>query len=92
MLFYTIILWAVGHTLNETSKSIFAKVNIFFITILKIFSSIIPDLEKVNLKDLLIYEQTVSFDYILKTQLSFTFYSIALLFIISYVFNNKNLD
>ena len=45
---YTIILWAVGHTLNETSKSIFAKVNIFFITILKIFSSIIPDLEKVN--------------------------------------------
>lgn len=89
---FTIIMWIVGHSLSATTKILFAKVNAFFSYTLKIFSCLVPDLEKINLKDLLIYEQTVSFDYLLKTQTYIFMYIIALLFIISYIFKNKNLD
>jgi ABC-2 type transport system permease protein len=89
---YTIIAWVVGHSLSATSKIMFAKSSTFFTYTLKAVSGLIPDLEKINLKDLLIYEQSVSSTYLLKTQSYAFFYIAALLLIISFLFKNKNLD
>lgn len=89
---YTIVLWVVAHSLSATSKILFAKVNIFFNYTLKAFSFLIPDLEKLNLKDLLIYEQTISVKYLINAQLYVSIYIAALLLIISFLFKNKNLD
>ena len=51
---YSIITWIVGHSLSATAKILYLKSSTFFSTVLKTSSTIIPDLEKLNLKDLLI--------------------------------------
>jgi ABC-2 type transport system permease protein len=89
---YTIGVWIVGHSLGATSKMIFTKQSYFLNYTIKIFSSVIPDLEKINLKDLLIYHQNVPTDYLVKAQLYTIPFLAALLFIISFLFRNKNLD
>lgn len=89
---FTISVWIVGHSLSSTSKILSAKTNVFFNYTLKIISGLIPDLEKINLKDLLIYEQKVSSEYLFMTQAYIAVYVLALMFIISFLFKNKNLD
>ncbi len=89
---YTIFTWIVGHSFATTTKSVFAKSSLFFSNLLKATSFIIPDLDKINLKDLMIYEQSISLNFIVYTQLYVTFYIAALLLVISHVFKNKNLD
>ena len=89
---YTIAVWIVGHSFSATSKILFARINSFFSYTLKVVSCLIPDLEKINLKDMLIYQQTVSFNYLIKAQAYVSIYIVALLLIISFLFKNKNLD
>jgi ABC-type transport system involved in multi-copper enzyme maturation permease subunit len=89
---YTLTVWIVGHSLSAASNSLFAKLSNFWSFILKVISCLIPDLEKINLKDFLIYEQTISLSYLMKAQIYVTIYAFALLFIISFLFKNKNLD
>ncbi|MDD4976021.1 MAG: ABC transporter permease subunit [Bacteriovorax sp.] len=89
---YTITAWIVGHSLSATSKILFAKTNVFFNYTLKTIACLIPDLEKLNLKDLLIYEQNISLSYLLQAQIYVSIYIVALLFLISFLFKNKNLD
>ena len=89
---YTITAWIVGHSLGATSKILYTKTNLFLNYTLKTIACLIPDLEKINLKDLLIYEQTISLSYLLKAQMYVSIYILALLLIISFLFKNKNLD
>lgn len=89
---FTIFTWVVGHSFAATIKTIFAKSSLLFSSILNFVSFVIPDLEKMNLKDLLIYEQILSINYIFKVQVYVIFYIIALLIFISLIFKNKNLD
>ncbi len=89
---YTIAVWIVGHTLSATLKLMNTKAIPAFNYILKTFSSVVPDLDKINLKDLLIYKQSVPLEFIIKSQGYITIYIMAQLFFISYVFKNKNLD
>lgn len=89
---FTITVWIVGHSLSSTAKLLFAKNNAFFNYSLKWASNLIPDLDKLNLKDLLIYEQSVSWNYLLGAQSYALSYLVAMLFFISIIFKNKNLD
>lgn len=89
---YTLTIWIVGHSIQITSKLIQTKVNVVFDFIIKSATGIVPDLEKINLKDLLIYEQDIPIAYLLNLQLYSLFYIIAVLLIISYLFKTKNLD
>lgn len=89
---YTITFWIVGHSFSATSKILYAKLSITYSNILKMASWLIPDLEKLNLKDLLIYEQAVPTNYLVNTLFYVSIYTVALLFVISYLFKNKNLD
>jgi ABC-2 type transport system permease protein len=89
---YTIISWIVGHSVAATTKLMIAKTNAPLAFALKLITGLIPDLDKINLKDLLIYEQNVPFLYLIKVQMYVLAYILALLFFISYLFKNKNLD
>jgi ABC-type transport system involved in multi-copper enzyme maturation permease subunit len=89
---YTMTAWIVGHSLSATFKILFAKNNSFINYTLKAVAFLIPDLEKLNLKDLLLYEQNLSTTYLLRAQVYASLYVAAVLLIISFLFKNKNLD
>jgi ABC-type transport system involved in multi-copper enzyme maturation permease subunit len=88
----TIAVWIVGHSLSATSRILFIKSNAFMSCVLKAIAYLVPDLEKINLKDLLIYEQTISSDFLIKANIYALLYILGLLLIISFLFKKKNLD
>ncbi len=89
---YSIMIFIAGHAINETSKILFAKISTLFSTILEVSFFILPNLYKLNLKDYLLYQQSISFNYLLTTQLYFAVYITSLLALIILIFRNKNLD
>jgi len=89
---YTIVVYVVGQALNDTLKIIFAKSSIVFSSILKFSTVIVPHFYQLNLKDYVLYNQDLSFDYLL-TVIGYTLGYISFMyFMISYIFNRKNLD
>lgn len=89
---YSLVIIVVGHSLNETSRLIFAKMNPFFDTIVKIGHVLLPNLYKLNLKDFVLYQQAVSFEYLANALVYFLIYATALLIFVIQLFKNKNLD
>ena len=89
---YSIGIFIVGHALNETSKLLFTKISVLFSTIVKICFVVIPNFYRLNLKDFVIYQQTVSTHYLVTTHLYLALYLTALLTALYYVFSVKNLD
>jgi ABC-type transport system involved in multi-copper enzyme maturation permease subunit len=89
---YTIIVYIVGQALNETTSILFAKNSAIISSILKASTIIIPHFYQLNLKDYVLYRQDLSLHYLLGT-VGYTFsYITFMYFMISYVFNRKNLD
>lgn len=89
---FTMSYLVAGHVLNETLSNFFAKASITFSTILKIFSYIICDLGRFNIKDYLIYKTELPISYLLGNISYAMVYLIFMIFLISYIFNRKNLD
>jgi ABC-type transport system involved in multi-copper enzyme maturation permease subunit len=89
---YSLIVFIVGHSINETSKLFFAKNNMFFKKIIDLSLYIIPNFYKLNLKDFVLYKQEMSTSYLVGVQSYAFFYTAALILIIIYIFKNKNLD
>lgn len=89
---YTIAIAIIGHSLNETSKLIFSKMNPFFNFAVKVGNILLPNLYKLNLKDFVLYQQAVPSIYLLKVLSYFILYTAALLIFVIQVFKNKNLD
>lgn len=89
---YSIVIIIVGHSLNETSRLVFAKMNPFFDSVITGAHMILPNLYKLNLKDFVLYQQEISSDYLLNALLYFVIYAMALLLFVIQLFKNKNLD
>lgn len=89
---YTISVFVVGHAINETSKILFAKLNVIITNIIDIGFLILPNFYKLNIKDFLIYEQTLPWSYLISTLLYAFFYSLAIMCLVTFIFKNKNLD
>lgn len=89
---FTIVIFVVGHSLNETSKLLFTKLSPFFSSVVNVSLFILPNFYRMNLKDLLLYQQKIPHDYLIVTQLYAILYAVALLAVISLIFRNKNLD
>jgi ABC-type transport system involved in multi-copper enzyme maturation permease subunit len=89
---YTIGIFIVGHALNETSKTFLLKVSALLKGALAICFIIIPNFYRLNLKDFLLYQQNIAWDYLFSTQLYIYLYLIALLALVTLIFKNKNLD
>ncbi|MBC7429266.1 MAG: ABC transporter permease subunit [Bacteriovorax sp.] len=89
---YTIGIFIVGHALNETARTFLLRVSELLKIVLNICFFIVPNFYRLNLKDFLIYQQDISWNYILATQLYIYLYLIALLALVVLIFKNKNLD
>ena len=88
----TIAVFVVGHAINETSKIIFLKMSPLFKSILDACFFLIPNLYKLNLKDFLIYQQTISQNYLLMNFTYAVLYLAGILTVVMLIFKNKNLD
>lgn len=89
---FTIVVYTVGHALNETSKIIFLKTSEVTSKIIETCFYIIPNFYRLNLKDLVLYKQSVPTDYLVFTQGYALLYLVGLTFFVIVLFNNKNLD
>lgn len=89
---YTILVFVIGHALNETSQIIFTKISPLFSSLVSISNFILPNFYRINLKEYLIYKQTLEFEYLLRTQFYILFYIISLISLVVFLFKNKNLD
>lgn len=81
-----------GHALNETSKLAILKLTPVLKSIVDVCYFFIPNLYKLNLKDFLLYQQTLDLQYLVMTQLYALLYLTAILTIVVFIFKNKNLD
>lgn len=89
---YSLIVFIVGHALNETSKIIFTKINPVIDQAVNLLFVFIPNLYRLNLKEYIVYKQELPLTYLLNTQSYIAFYLLALIGILVLVFNKKNLD
>lgn len=88
----TFVVCVAGHALNETSRTIFVKFSPVFKNIIDVFFFFIPNLYKLNLKDFLLYQQTLETHYLVMTQAYSVLYLTAIFILVMLIFKNKNLD
>lgn len=81
-----------GHAIKETQTTTFVKERVYLNTLLEFYHMVLPGFYKLNLKDFVIYKQTLDGTYLLSSFAYGTFYSLFLLFMIIFIFNKKNLD
>lgn len=89
---FAITTYVSAHALSDTLMLRFAKTNILFNSILKLVKVLLPNLDKINLRDYLIYNQTLPIEYLTRGLAYSVCYSIMILIAIIIVFNRKNLD
>ncbi len=73
---YTILVFVIGHALNETSQILFTKISPLFSSLVSVSN----------------FKQTLEFEYLLRTQFYILFYIISLISLVVFLFKNKNLD
>jgi ABC-type transport system involved in multi-copper enzyme maturation permease subunit len=81
-----------GHAIKDTQNILFVQERPYIKYILELYHFVLPSFHKLNLKDFVIYNQTIETSYILNS-LTYGFgYSLFLFLMIIYLFNRKNLD
>lgn len=89
---FSFILLIAGHFIADTQNIFFVKNRPLLGDVLKFYHYILPGFYKLNIKDYVIYKQTLSMDFLLMNTIYGLSYSAFLLFLIIYFFNRKNLD
>lgn len=86
------VLLVLGHAIKETQNTSFVENREVLSKILEFYHLVLPGFYKLNLKDFVIYNQSMDPSYILNSVAYASFYSAFLMFMIIYLFNKKNLD
>lgn len=81
-----------GHAIKETQTTSFVQAKGYLNTILEFYHMVLPGFYKLNLKDFVIYQQSLDFTYLASSFAYGTLYSLFLLTMIIFIFNRKNLD
>jgi ABC-type transport system involved in multi-copper enzyme maturation permease subunit len=89
---YSIGIFTVGHSISETAKIFIAKTNVYFHSVIKMSFYLLPNFYKLNLKDFVLYNQSLPWSYLINVQVYAYFYVIFMFLIISQTFKLKNLD
>lgn len=88
----TISIWLVGNTVNIALESLYAKMNPSLETVLKVFDFIFPAFYRINLKDYVLYNQSLPMDYLVNGVFYVIFYSSCLIVLSCALIKKKNLD
>ncbi|HXH73326.1 MAG TPA: hypothetical protein VNJ08_00055 [Bacteriovoracaceae bacterium] len=81
-----------GHAVQESQSLSFVQHRPMLSILLKGYHLILPGFYKLNLKDFILYKQSLELDYLLGNMFYGFAYSIFVLLMIIYLFNKKNLD
>lgn len=88
----SLVILMLGHAVKETQNTGFVEKRQFIKTILEFYHLVLPGFYKLNLKEFVIYKQSIEASYLLNSFLYGSFYSLFLFCLIIYLFNRKNLD
>ena len=88
----SVVILILGHAVNVTKDLIFVEKRTFLKLILDFYHLVLPGFYKLNLKNFVIYNQTLSSDYLFLSFMYGLTYSLSLFFLIIFIFNKKNLD
>ena len=89
---YTLVIFILGHAIGGAINLPLIQKNPVLLNMIKLYSYFFPDLSKLNIKDFVIYKQTLPYEYILGT-LSYGFiYCITLVLLLFFIFERKDLD
>ncbi len=91
VLISTILLLS-GHAIQETQGIKFVLDRPLLKSVLEIYHLALPGFYKLNLKDFILYKQSLPLDYLLLNLSYGLSYSLFVLFIIIFIFNRKNID
>ncbi len=88
----SMVILFLGHAVKETQSILFVVHRPFIKKILEFYHLVLPGFYKLNLKDMVIYNQNVETSYILSSFTYGVLYSASLFCLILVIFNKKNLD
>lgn len=88
----SVILLLAGHAIQETQSIKFVTDRPFLKDVLEFYHMVLPGFYKLNLKDFILYKQTLPLDYLLINMSYGLSYSVFILLMIILIFNRKNLD
>lgn len=89
---YTIIIYVLGHAMNESLSLPMVQESPLFLSLVKFYSYIFPNLSKFNVKDFVLYKQFLPSDFLWGAGLYGLSYGLVLLLISIMIFQRKNLD
>jgi ABC-type transport system involved in multi-copper enzyme maturation permease subunit len=89
---YGLSIFILGHSVYYTSSNVFAKRSPVFSTLLEAYSFVFPDLSRLNIKDFILYKQSLPNDFLFSSLAYGVIYIIILFILGSYLFGRKSLD
>ena len=90
--FCSFILLVSGHVITDTKDIFFVKNRPYIGKILDAYQYVLPSFNKLNIKDFVLYKQTLETQYLVNATVYGLAYSAFLLLLIIAVFNRKDLD
>lgn len=88
----SLVLLTLGHAIQTTQASSFVKNRPTLGSILEFYHFVLPGFYKLNLKEFVVYKQSLDTSYLVNSFMYGTFYSLFVLLMILFLFNRKNLD
>ena len=88
----SLIIWLLGHAVKESQSLTFVINRSLFKTVLEMYHLVLPGFYKLNLKDYVIYQQSLPTSFLINSFSYGILYSAFLFLVIVLIFNNKNLD
>lgn len=88
----TLVLLVLGHAIQDTQGTLFVQQRPLLKAVLDFYHLVLPGFYKLNLKDYVLYQQSLPFNYLMKSMIYGFSYCAFLLFVITTIFEKKNLD
>lgn len=89
---FTICTFIAGHAISETALISFTKASVVLDLLMKFFSVIIPNFYKLNLKDYVLYQQTLPDGFLFGALFYGVIYSLFVILLSGFIFSRKSLD
>lgn len=89
---FTLMLYVSGHAISGAKLTLFAKNMPGLIEVLDLYHFVLPAFYKLNIKDFVLYQNSLESSYILNVLLYGFLYSGFLSLLAIFIFNKKNLD
>ncbi len=87
-----ILLLVVGHAINETQSILYVQLRPWLSNVVELYHLVLPGFYRFNLKDLVLYQQELATDQIVRTFFYWLFYTTGLISCSAWILNRKNLD